>query len=220
MVTPFAKSAAALLFATPVALLSACAPPGQVPATTPGTTPAIWTGSPAPSTAGMAAGEQEHATVETEAAELDIPVLNAAGQQVATATFEFSEENATVTVKTSGPGKLTPGHHGVHIHAVGKCEAASVSPEGGPAGDFLSAGGHLETPGHAHGEGMGAELPPLEVMPDGSGEMVGTTDLTEDQLTSGQKTAIVIHEADEIAAAQPDGDVAAKRVACGVISAD
>ncbi len=48
MVPPvvFTRSAV-LLFAAPVALLSACAPNEPV-ATTPGTTPPVWTGSPAP----------------------------------------------------------------------------------------------------------------------------------------------------------------------------
>lgn len=238
MVTSLAKTAAAVLFAAPVALLSACAPPGQVPSTTSGTNPPIWTGSPGPSAPGATAGGQEHATVETETGKLEIPMLNAAGQQVATATFDFTESHATVTVQTSGPGKLTPGFHGMHIHSVGKCEANSVAPTGGAPGDFLSAGGHFNAPGHT-GEGaeMSGQLPPLQVLADGSGTMVTTTDaFTEEQLTSGQKTAIVIHEkADNFAeipkdrytqsngAPGPDettmstGD-AGKRVACGVIS--
>ncbi|WDT80215.1 MAG: superoxide dismutase family protein [Candidatus Manganitrophus sp.] len=37
--------------------------------------------------------------------------------------------------------KLSPGQHGLHIHAVGKCE--------GP--DFKSAGGHLNPEGKKHG---------------------------------------------------------------------
>ena len=238
MVTPLAKTAAAVLFAAPVALLSACAPPGQVPATTPGTNPPIWTGSPAPSTPGATGHEQEHGTVETEQGALEIPMLNAAGQQVATASFAFSDTYATVTVKTSGPGKLTPGFHGMHIHSVGKCEANSVAPSGGAPGDFLSAGAHFNVPGHTGtGAQMSGQLPPLQVLADGSGTMVTTTDaFTEDQLTSGQKTAIIIHEkADNFAeipsdrytqangAPGPDettmatGD-AGKRVACGVIT--
>ncbi len=240
MVTSLAKTAAAVLFAAPVALLSACAPPGQVPSTTPGTNPPIWTGSPAPTTPGAAGhGQaQEHATVETETGKLEIPMLNAAGQQVATATFDFSESHATVTVQTSGPGKLTPGFHGMHIHSVGKCEANSVAPTGGAPGDFLSAGSHFNAPGHTGlGADMSGQLPPLQVLADGSGTMVTTTDaFTEEQLTSGQKTAIVIHEkADNFAEipsdryTQPNGVAgpdettmatgdAGKRVACGVIT--
>ena len=54
----------------------------------------------------------------------------------------------TITIETTGPGQLTPGFHGVHIHSVGKCEANSVAPTGGAPGDFLSAGGHFQAPGH------------------------------------------------------------------------
>ena len=56
------------------------------------------------------------------------------GTQVATATFEFDTGYATVTVETTGTGKLSPGFHGLHIHSVGKCEANSVAPAGGAPG--------------------------------------------------------------------------------------
>ena len=235
MVTPLAKTAAAVLFAAPVALLSACAPPGQVPATTPGTNPPIWTGSPAPSTPGATGHEQEHGTVETEQGALEIPMLNAAGQEVATATFAFSDTYATVTVKTAGPGKLTPGFHGMHIHSVGKCEANSKAPDGtGEPGAFLSAGGHFQAPGHTGSHSSG-DLTSLNVRADGSALLVTTTDaVTQDEI-SGGKTALIIHEgADNFAniptryqaegVPGPDaktkatGD-AGNRVACGVIGA-
>lgn len=242
MVTPLAKTAAAALFAVPVALLSACAPPGEVPAESPGTNPAIWTGSPAPSAPAAAGhGGEGHGTEDGHAAgsTLQVPLLTAGGAQVATATFDFSESSATVTVETTGPGKLAPGFHGLHIHSVGKCEADSLAPAGGEPGDFLSAGAHFNAPGHmGAGAGMSGQLPPLQVLQDGTGMLVTTTDsFTEEELTSGQKTAIIIHEkADNFAAIPPErynqvngtpgpdettmatGD-AGKRVACGVISA-
>ena len=238
MVTPLAKSAAAVLFAAPVVLLSACAPPGQVPATSPGTTPSIWTGSPAPSGAHGAeggAGEGAHGA-EGSASKLVVPVKAADGTQVATATFEFETGYATVTVETTTTGKLSPGFHGLHIHSVGKCEANSVAPAGGSPGDFLSAGGHFQVPGHS-GHPASGDLSSLQVRQDGSGMVVTTTDaFTEDDLLAGQKTAIIIHEnADNFANIPPErynqvngtpgpdettmatGD-AGKRVACGVIT--
>src|SRR5215216_2925002 len=45
---------------------------------------------------------------------------------------------------------LTPGFHGFHLHAAGKCE--------GPA--FTSAGGHVATTGQNHGAHAG-DLPSL-----------------------------------------------------------
>jgi superoxide dismutase, Cu-Zn family len=238
MVTPLATSAAAVLFATPVVLLSACAPPGQVPATSPGTTPSIWTGSPSPSAAPGAeggVGEGAHGA-EASASKLVVPMKAADGTQVATATFEFETGYATITVETTGTGKLSPGFHGLHVHSVGKCEANSVAPTGGSPGDFLSAGGHFQVPGHSAHPASG-DLASLQVRQDGSGTLVTTTDaFTEDDLLAGQKTAIIIHEkADNFANIPPErynqvngtpgpdettmatGD-AGKRVACGVIA--
>ncbi|WP_099023120.1 superoxide dismutase[Cu-Zn] [Mycolicibacterium palauense] len=228
------------LFATPVALLSACAPPGQVPATTPGTTPAIWTGSPAPEPAEGMEGTEEtgQETQVSESGTLEVPMMNPSGQQVATATFEFSESYATVTVETTGPGKLEPGFHGMHIHTVGKCEANSVAPDGGAPGNFLSAGGHWNAPGtQASGAAMSGQLPPLLVREDGSGMLVTETDrFTEEDLQAGNGTAIMIHSGPDNFANIPEerynqvngtpgpdqstlatGD-AGSRVACGVIS--
>ena len=75
---------------------------------------------------------------------LTAELKTADGTTVATADFEFADGYATVTVKTTAPGQLAPGFHGLHIHSVGKCEANSVAPTGGAPGDFNSAGGHFQ----------------------------------------------------------------------------
>ncbi|CAN5623986.1 superoxide dismutase family protein [soil metagenome] len=228
------KFTAAVLFAGPVVLLSACSPNEPV-ATTPGTTPAIWTGSPAP---GAEAGSGEGMEDNTAANEQKLisPIKTADGTQVATATFEFQPGYTTVTVETTGAGKLAPGFHGLHIHSVGKCEANSVAPAGGAPGDFNSAGAHFQVPGHS-GHPASGDLASLQVREDGTAMLVTTTDaFTEDDLLAGAKTAIIIHEkADNFANIPPEryqqvngtpgpdettmatGD-AGKRVACGVIS--
>jgi Cu-Zn family superoxide dismutase len=225
---------AAVLLAVPVALLSACSPNEPV-ATSPGTTPSIWTGSPAP---GAEAGSGEGAEANTPANEQKLvsPIKTADGTQVATATFDFQPGFTTVTVETTGAGKLTPGFHGMHIHSVGKCEANSVAPAGGAPGDFNSAGAHFQVPGHS-GHPASGDLSSLLVREDGTAMLVTTTDaFTEDDLLAGTKTAIIIHEkADNFANIPPEryqqvngtpgpdettmatGD-AGKRVACGVIS--
>lgn len=227
---PFRKPVVVVL-AAPVALLAACAPPGEVPATTPGTTPSVWTGSPAPATAA-----EGHGSAPSAAQQLVVPINGADGAPVAKATFDFSPGYATVTVETTGPGKLSPGFHGLHIHSVGKCEANSVAPTGGNPGDFLSAGSHFQVPGHT-GHPTSGDLTSLQVRQDGSAMLVTTTDaFTAEELLAGQKTAIIIHEnADNFAnipaerynqvngVPGPDettmatGD-AGKRVACGVIT--
>ncbi len=233
MVKPIRRKVAAVTVLVPlvasVALLSACKP-NQPPATSPGTTPAIWTGSPSPSETQQTGGPAAPESLTTNLIAPD-------GAKVATAKFEFADGYVTITVETTGHGSLTPGFHGVHIHSVGKCEANSVAPNGGAPGDFLSAGGHYQAPGHT-GEPMSGDLTSLQVRMVGSALLVTTTDaFTKVDLLAGQGTAIMIHAgsdnfanipADRYTQANgtpgPDqttmstGD-AGKRVACGVIGA-
>ncbi len=219
----------AALFAVPALALSACDAPEQV-ATQPGTTPSIWTGSPPP--AAPAEGEGEGGPA-SEA--LTAQLKNASGTTVATADFEFFSGYASVTVRTTAGGQLTPGFHGLHVHAVGKCEASSVAPTGGEPGDFNSAGAHFQVPGHS-GHPASGDLTSLQVREDGTAELVTTTDaFTAEDLLAGAKTSIIIHEkSDNFANIPPEryqqingtpppdqttlatGD-AGKRVACGVI---
>ena len=126
-----------------VALLSACSSP-QHASTVPGTTPAIWTGSPAPSSAKTPGMEAAPATPQKS---ITTHLKAPDGIQVAIAEFEFASGHATVRIQTASVGVLTPGFHGVHIHKVGKCEPNSVAPTGGAPGDFHSAGGHFQVAG-------------------------------------------------------------------------
>ena len=228
------RTVAAVLFVAPVALLSACSPNEPI-ASQPGTPPAVWTGSPAPA----AAGEESHGAPEATASPentLTAQLKTADGTQVAAATFEFQDGFATVTVQTTGTGKLTPGFHGLHLHSVAKCEANSVAPAGGAPGDFLSAGGHFQASGHTAHPASG-DLASLQVREDGTALLVTTTStFTKDDLLGGNGTAIIIHAgADNFANIPPEryqqinggapgpdettmatGD-AGKRVACGVV---
>jgi Cu-Zn family superoxide dismutase len=205
-----------------VPIAAACSPNEPV-ATEPGTTPPVWTGSPSPTPSGEAAEGSGATGGETLTANL----AAADGTEVATATIEFTDGFATVTVETTTAGELTPGFHGLHIHQVGSCE-----------GDFTSAGGHFQAEGHS-GHPSSGDLSSLQVRSDGSAKLVTTTDaFTAEELLAGTKTAIVIHEkADNFGnipaekyqqvngTPGPDqqtlstGD-AGGRVACGVISAE
>jgi Cu-Zn family superoxide dismutase len=204
-----------------VPIASACSP-YEPTATQPGTTPSVWTGSPSPSASPGAEGEgQEPAATETLTADL----RTADGTTVAKAEFAFTGDFATITVRTTAPGLLTPGFHGLHVHAAGKCE-----------GDFTSAGGHFQAAGRTAHPASG-DLTSLQVREDGTAMLVTTTDaFTAEDLLGGAKTALIIHEkADNFANIPPEryqqvngtpgpdettmntGD-AGKRVACGVIS--
>lgn len=210
-----------------VPIAAACSPNEPV-ATEPGTTPPVWTGSPSPTPSGEAGHGAEGSHGSTASGEtLTANLATADGTEVATATIEFTDGVATVTVETTTAGELTPGFHGLHIHQVGTCE-----------GDFTSAGGHFQAEGHS-GHPSSGDLSSLQVRSDGSAKLVTTTDaFTAEELLSGTKTAIVIHEkADNFGnipaekyqqvngTPGPDqqtlstGD-AGGRVACGVISAE
>nr|WP_250150301.1 superoxide dismutase family protein [Mycolicibacter acidiphilus] len=219
--------------ATPVALLAACSP-NQPPSDVQGTVPSVWTGSPAPM------GPLNESNEQGKSENLTAHLATADGTQVATATFQFNKANGkdfvTVTVQTTSGGQLTPGFHGLHIHSVGKCEADSVAPAGGAPGNFLSAGGHFQAPGHNEHPQSG-DLTALQVREDGSALLVTTTDsIDRDNLLAGSGTSLIIHADDDNFANIPadrytqvngtpgpdsttltTGD-AGKRVACGVIS--
>ena len=89
----------ATLFAIPALALSACTPNEPI-ASEPGTTPSVWTGSPAPSTP---AEDEGHGGGEAAAAgeKLTAQLKNPSGTTVATADFAFSSGYVTVTVKTT-----------------------------------------------------------------------------------------------------------------------
>jgi Cu-Zn family superoxide dismutase len=163
---------------------------------------------------GCSSHQQSSSTTSTGAAPsgqtLTAQLSTANNQPIATATFEFANGYATVTVKTTQNHILEPGFHALHIHSIGKCEPNSLGAQGGPPGDFLSAGEHYQAPGHT-GEPMSGDLDPLEVRQDGAAYLVTTTDaFTRDDLLAGSKTALMLHGAEHSRDAE-------KRFACGVI---
>lgn len=139
---------------------------------------------------------------------------NPAGQSVGNAHFTQAGNVVRIVVEARG---LTAGAHGVHVHAVGKCDPP----------DFMSSGGHFNPTGRQHGalnpQGSHAgDLPNLTVAPDGSGRMETTTE----QLTlgSGPNTvfdadgsALVVHASPDDFKTDPTGNSGA-RVACGVLT--
>jgi Cu-Zn family superoxide dismutase len=111
---------------------------------------------------------------------------------------------------------MTPGRHGIHIHAVGLCEPAT----------FGSALGHHNPLGTTHGldsesGGHAGDLPNLVVNPAGIGRLDATTDRAT--LSAGATSvfdangsALVIHAGPDDQVTDPTGNSGA-RVACGVI---
>ena len=160
--------------------------------------------------AGCASMTGAPVTDNTARAEL----TNSAGQPVGTATLTQVGSVVRVVLEVQG---LPRGAHGVHVHAVGKCD--------GP--DFASAGAHFNPAGRQHGalnpQGAHAgDLPNLEVGADGKGRLESTTELMSliggtTSVFDADGSAIVVHAAPDDFRTDPTGNSGA-RIACGVIT--
>lgn len=138
---------------------------------------------------------------------------NAQGKQIGTATFKPVDAGVQVQVQVAG---LAPGKHGIHVHAVGKCEPP----------DFKSAGPHFNPTGRKHGvlnpEGAHVgDLANLEVGQDGKAKGAFTARGAslgpgEGSLFGPDGTALVIHADPDDERTDPAGNSGA-RIACGVI---
>ena len=138
---------------------------------------------------------------------------NSAGEEVGQATFSPARGGVRVRVAVHG---LSPGKHGIHIHAAGKCEPP----------DFKSAGGHLNPAGKQHGLENPAghhagDLPNLAVGKDGKAKASllargATLGEGDGSLLGPEGTALVVHADPDDGKTDPAGNSGA-RIACGVI---
>jgi superoxide dismutase, Cu-Zn family len=138
---------------------------------------------------------------------------DAQGATLGTATLVEADGGVRVRVSVKG---VAPGLHGLHLHAVGKCE--------GP--DFKSAGPHLNPAGKEHGldnpKGSHAgDMPNLEVAADGTG--TGEFLARGASLAAGAGslfpeggTSLVLHAAPDDMRSDPAGNAGA-RIGCGVV---
>ncbi len=138
---------------------------------------------------------------------------DAQGATVGTATLTQEQGFVRLVVDAQG---LTPGQHGIHIHARGVCTPP----------DFASAGGHFNPGGRQHGMGNPAgqhagDFPNLQAGADGRARY----DAVSAHLTMAgpgavlpDSTAVVIHAQRDDQVSDPTGN-AGGRVACGVLTA-
>ncbi|MCC7367292.1 MAG: superoxide dismutase family protein [Chloroflexi bacterium] len=135
------------------------------------------------------------------------------GKSVGMATF--TQESGGVRLKVQGVG-MPPGDHGIHVHAVGKCDAP----------DFMTAGGHFNPGNKQHGlnnpQGAHAgDMPNLKVNADGTAAFDAllkdaSTASGAGSLFGPEGTALVIHAGADDGMTDPSGN-SGGRIACGVI---
>jgi Cu-Zn family superoxide dismutase len=152
---------------------------------------------------------QTAATVSAASAVL----RDASGRTVGTAVFTQQANGVRLAVQVQG---LPPGQHGIHVHAVGRCDAP----------DFMTAGGHFNPASRQHGlenpQGPHAgDLQNLAVAANGNGSfnMVDTMVALgsgANSLFGSDGTALVIHADMDDERTDPAGNSGA-RIACGVI---
>lgn len=140
-------------------------------------------------------------------------VLDGTGRELGVLTF--ADAGAAISIDGTLRG-LPPGEHGMHLHAVGRCD--------GP--DFASAGAHWSpTPmqhgstnqaGPHHGDllnlTVGADSSVVVKMSTPAGSLRG-----ENPLLDADGAAIVIHATADDYKTNPSGNSGA-RIACGVVA--
>ena len=144
-----------------------------------------------------------------------MPLVNSSGQSIGTVRAWQTTGGVTFRVDASG---LPHGVHGLHVHAVGRCD---------PPG-FTSAGSHWNPASRKHGlnnpEGPHAgDLPNVTVAANGVlGETVTLTGASltatgPDLLLDTDGAALVLHAAAGDYVTDPSGNSGA-RIACAVIT--
>lgn len=135
-----------------------------------------------------------------------VALVNAAGASTGAVQ---SEQRATGTYLRIAVQGLAPGEHGLHLHAVGRCD--------GPA--FQSAGAHWNPASRQHGhlnpQGAHAgDLPNLTVSANGHGALNFL--VTGGPLADADGTSLVVHARPDDYRTDPSGD-SGDRIACAVI---
>lgn len=139
-------------------------------------------------------------------------LILANGQAAGTVLVTAAGEKLSLVIAATG---IAHGVHGMHLHAIGKCETPG----------FASAGAHLNPAAHEHGtenpkgSHLG-DLPNITADQRGVATLAAPLRMTRSEVQSllfdGDATAIVIHASPDDYRTDPTGNSGA-RIACGVL---
>jgi Cu-Zn family superoxide dismutase len=143
-----------------------------------------------------------------------VNIINGEGKKIGTAEFTQKANKVHILVEAEN---LAPGTHGIHFHAVGKCDVP----------DFTTAGAHFNPQSKQHGfhnpKGFhDGDLPNIEVGADGKVKAMITSETVTlahgkpNSLFQPEGTSIIIHEKADDYVTDPSGN-SGTRIACGVI---
>ncbi|HRE21549.1 MAG TPA: superoxide dismutase family protein [Rhabdaerophilum sp.] len=141
-------------------------------------------------------------------------VINNKGEAIGKASFKGNGSTTVIRIQLKA-GALTPGWHGIHLHAVGDCSDHDK---------FMASKGHVNHHQKKHGllnaEGPdGGDIPNVFAAADGSvsAEVALATALAGDKgLKDADGSALVIHANEDDHVSQPIGGAGA-RVACALV---
>lgn len=164
--------------------------------------------------AAMLLGGCASMTADTEPLSAEASLKDKDGKDVGRATIIETSEGVRIAVTGY---RLPPGAHGLHIHAVGRCDPPQ----------FTSAGAHFNPGDKQHGAQNPAgphagDLPNLAVAASGEGGIDATTKLVTlgpgpSSLLGPAGTSLVVHTAADDYKTDPSGNTG-DRIACGVIT--
>lgn len=138
-----------------------------------------------------------------------VPLINSAGTSIG--TVRVFAENTGLTLRLEATG-LPPGKHGVHLHAVGRCDAPKFTTAGPHWNPTQKQHGHRNPQGYHTGDlgnlGVGAD-----------GKLVAgllVPGAAFDALRDADGTALVIHASEDDEITDPSGN-SGDRIACAVL---
>ena len=150
------------------------------------------------------------AAIDVPVAAPPVSLVNTAGQVTGTVGAAQTSGGVTFTISASG---LPHGLHGVHVHAIGRCD---------PAG-FDSAGAHWNPAGRQHGfndpQGPHAgDLPNITASSRGvANETIVLAGASLAALADQDGSALVIHASADDYVTDPSGN-SGGRIACAVLA--